>query len=104
MWASRTSQPDFLKGFGSEIADTSVADIRTYLTWHVLEKAAPLLCGPFVQEDFSFNDRDLRGVQEMQPRRKRCVVLVDRSLGEALGQVYAGFRRGRQRAHAEDGG
>jgi endothelin-converting enzyme/putative endopeptidase len=81
-------QPDFVKGFGSEIANTSLADIRTYLVWHVLENAAPLLTGPFVQEDFSFNDRDLRGVKEMGPRWKRCVALVDRSLGEELGQVY----------------
>ncbi len=81
-------QPDYVRGFGSELADTSLADIRTYLTWHVLEKAAPLLSGPFVREDFDFNDRDLRGVKEIQPRWKRCTALVDRDLGEALGQVY----------------
>jgi putative endopeptidase len=81
-------QPDFVKGFGSEIADTSLADIRTYLTWHVLENAAPRLSGPFVQENFAFNDKDMRGVQEMQPRWKRCVAQVDRDLGEALGQIY----------------
>jgi endothelin-converting enzyme/putative endopeptidase len=81
-------QPDFVKGFGSEIANTSIADLRTYLTWHVLENAAPLLSGPFVQEDFSFNQRELSGAKEIRPRWKRCVAVVDRSLGEELGQVY----------------
>jgi endothelin-converting enzyme/putative endopeptidase len=81
-------QPDFVKGFGSEIADTPLADIRTYLTWHVLENAAPYLSGPFVNEDFSFRGKDLQGVKEIQPRWKRCVALVDSHLGEALGQVY----------------
>jgi predicted metalloendopeptidase len=81
-------QPDYVKGFGNEISAASLADIRTYLTWGVIEANAPLLSGPFVQEDFSFNDKDMRGVKEMQTRWKRCVAVVDRDLGEALGQVY----------------
>jgi len=81
-------QPDFVKGFGSEIANASLADIRTYLDWCVLEHAAPALSSPFVTESFDFNDKTMRGVKEQQPRWKRCVAIVDRDLGEALGQVY----------------
>jgi predicted metalloendopeptidase len=82
------SQPDFVKGLGAELSASSLADLKTYLTWHVLEHAAPLLSGPFVQESFDFNDKTLRGVKEQQVRWKRCVALVDRDLGEALGQEY----------------
>ena len=45
---------------------------------------------PFVQADFDFYRKYLRGVEEMQPRWKRCVRYVDRDLGEALGQVFRG--------------
>jgi putative endopeptidase len=81
-------QPDFVKGFGSEIANASLADLKTYLTWHVLDHAAPLLSEPFVTENFDFNSKTMQGVKEQQVRWKRCVVVVDRDLGEALGQEY----------------
>ena len=42
----------------------------------------------FVEEDFAFNRKTLRGVAELAPRWKRCVRSVDRDLGEALGQVF----------------
>jgi endothelin-converting enzyme/putative endopeptidase len=81
-------QPDFIKGANPVIANTPLADIRTYLAWHVLDDNASLLSAPFVQEDFEFNDGVLRGVKEMQSRWKRCVALIDHDLGEALGQKY----------------
>jgi endothelin-converting enzyme/putative endopeptidase len=42
----------------------------------------------FQQENFDFYSHTLRGVAVMEPRWKRCVRLVDRNLGEALGQVF----------------
>src|SRR5207237_641932 len=39
-------------------------------------------------ENFDFYSRTLRGVQQLPPRWKRCVSLVDRQLGEALGQEF----------------
>ncbi|MDE3198246.1 MAG: M13 family metallopeptidase [Acidobacteriota bacterium] len=81
-------QPDFVKGFGAEVSNTSLGDIRTYLDWRVLEHAAPALSTPFATESFNFNSGALRGVKEQQARWKRCVAAADRDLGEALGQVY----------------
>ncbi|HKD04295.1 MAG TPA: M13 family metallopeptidase [Bryobacteraceae bacterium] len=81
-------QPSFVKGLGGELSAGSLADLKTYLTWRVLDRAAPLLSGPFVQESFDFNQKTLRGVKDQQVRWKRCVALVDRDLGEALGQEY----------------
>ena len=42
----------------------------------------------FQKENFDFYSHTLRGVTVMEPRWKRCVRLVDRNLGEALGQVF----------------
>jgi putative endopeptidase len=41
-----------------------------------------------VLENFNFYGAQLSGSKEIQPRWKRCVQSVNRSLGEALGQVY----------------
>ncbi len=80
--------PDFIRGMNDLIAQTSLADLRTYLAWHVLEDKAPLLPSAFVQEHFAFNDATLRGVKTLAPRWRRCAIIVDRDLGEALGQKY----------------
>ena len=37
---------------------------------------------------FDFFDGYLRGLKQMPPRWKTCSRLVDRNLGEALGQVF----------------
>src|SRR5258708_25024790 len=42
----------------------------------------------FVQENFEFYRKYLRGAKEKQPQWKRCVQFTDYMLGEALGQAY----------------
>jgi putative endopeptidase len=72
----------------SQLKARPIADWKTYLRWHAAHNRAPYLSSAFVQEDFEFYSKYLRGVKEQQPRWKRCVRLVDRDLGEALGQVF----------------
>jgi putative endopeptidase len=80
--------PDFFRGLGTVLSKTSLADIKTYLRWHVLHAEASLLPQAFVDEDFHFFRQILAGVKELQPRWKRCVTATDGDLGFALGQKY----------------
>jgi len=80
--------PDFVKALDAVIAGTSLADLKTYLRWHVLASHADMLSRAFDEEDFRFNEHILRGTAEMPPRWKRCVRATDRALGEALGQEF----------------
>jgi len=80
--------PDFVKALQTLIESTSLEDLKSYLTWHVLREAGPLLPRAFQEEDFRFNGQILRGAKEMQARWKRCVQATDRELGEALGQKF----------------
>jgi putative endopeptidase len=80
--------PDFFKGLDQLLESRSLADWRTYLRWHAVHEAAGLLPKRFVDEDFAFFEKTLSGTQEIRPRWKRCVELVNRQLGEALGQRY----------------
>jgi predicted metalloendopeptidase len=80
--------PDFFQKVNPVINAVSIDDWKTYLRWHALRTAAPLLSQAFVEENFNFQDKYLSGAKELQPRWKRCVQLTDRSLGEALGQPY----------------
>ena len=86
--AINVDQPKFMQEVQRQLKETSLADWKTYLTWQLLDTAAPSLSTPFVQEDFAFNQQYLQGATEMKPRWKRCVEATDANLGEALGKVY----------------
>jgi len=82
------TSPGFFKGMDEEIAKENLADWKIYLRWHLVRSYAPFLSSAFLNENFAFYGKTLRGQQELQPRWKRCTENVDRDLGEALGQVY----------------
>src|ERR1700756_2127363 len=80
--------PDFFREVDAQLKGTSVANWKTYLRYHVVDSSAPYLSSKFVQENFDFYRKYLRGVEDIQPRWKRCVQYTDGNLGEALGKVY----------------
>jgi putative endopeptidase len=86
--AINVTEPAFFKELQGELKSRKLADWKTYLRWHLVDRKAPYLSSPFVQANFDFFSKYLRGLKEMPPRWKRCVQRVDRDLGEALGQVF----------------
>ncbi len=82
------ASPNFFKAMSEELNAASLDDWKTYLRWHLVHADAPFLSSAFVNENFAFYGKTLRGQQELQPRWKRCTEGVDRDLGEALGQAY----------------
>jgi putative endopeptidase len=82
------ASPSFFKVMNEELDKESLADWKIYLRWHLVHADAPFLSAPFLNENFAFFGKTLRGQQELQPRWKRCTEYVDDDLGEALGQVY----------------
>jgi len=82
------TEPGFYKELNTEIETVPLGDLKAYMRWHVLHANAAYLSSPFVDENFHFYGHILRGAQQLQPRWKRCVSLVDGQLGEALGQEF----------------
>ena len=80
--------PAFFKEVNAQLTREPLTNWKNYLRFHVADSAAPYLSSTFVQENFDFYRKYLRGATEMQPRWKRCVQYTDRDLGEALGQAY----------------
>jgi endothelin-converting enzyme/putative endopeptidase len=81
------ANPDYFAQVNGALAALPLESLKTYVTWHVLRNAAPWLSQPFVEADFKMRQA-LTGQKQIQDRWKRCVNLVDRELGEALGQRY----------------
>ena len=82
------ASPGFFKALNEELQKESVEDWKTYLRWHLVHADSAHLAAPFLNENFAFFGKTLRGQQELKPRWKRCTEYVDDYLGEALGQAY----------------
>jgi len=80
--------PDYFKEVNAELTNEPIANWKTYLRFHVVDSFSPYLSANFVNENFNFYRKYLRGAKEPQPRWKRCVQYTDYNLGEALGRVY----------------
>ena len=81
------TNPEFFKLVNGVLEVEPLDALKTYVSWHVLNAAAPWLSQPFVEANFKLQQK-LTGQEEIQARWKRCVNLTDHELGEALGQKY----------------
>lgn len=82
-------QPSYLEGLSALLEDTSLDDLKHWLAFHVVRSAAPLLSKELVDAEFDFTGRVISGLPENRERWKRGVSLVEGSIGEAVGQLYA---------------
>ncbi len=83
-------QPSYFEGMARSIDEVPLPRWKAWLAWSVLRNHAPLLSKPFVEENFAFYGKTLTGAQELRPRWKRGVGVVEGALGEALGSLYVG--------------
>ncbi len=82
------NQPDYMAAASRVWADTDLHVLKLWLSRKIIGFAAPYLSDLFVLEHFNFYSKALGGVEEMRPRWKRGVTLVEGLVGEALGRLY----------------
>jgi putative endopeptidase len=81
-------QPEFFDSVDRLLRARPLAEWKTYLRWHLLHASAPYLHKEVEDEDFAFFGKVLSGQEEQEPRWKRGAKVIDRSIGEALGELY----------------
>ena len=82
------AHPDFFSAADKALAEEPLAHWQAYLRWRLIDAQAPYLGNAFVDADFDFHARTLRGAKEIKPRWKRAIASADAALGELLGQAY----------------
>ena len=82
------AQPDFFVTADKALSEMSVAQWQGYLRWRLIDADAAYLGKTFVDADFDFHGRTLRGARQILPRWKRAIRSADGALGELLGQAY----------------
>ena len=81
-------QPDYLRGAASLWERTDLATLKEWLSASAIDARASLLSADFVEENFDFHGRTLAGTQELRPRWKRALSLIESYLGEAMGRAW----------------
>ncbi len=81
-------QPEVLDAVEKMLEEFSLEDLKTYLKWNTINYAAPYLHEAAEMEHFDFFNRKLLGQEVPEKRWKKAVNIVDRSIGEALGELY----------------
>ena len=82
------NQPEFYKAVSVLLKTVPVATWKIYLKYHVVNDMAPYLSSAFDRTRFEFYGTALRGQEEQKPRWKRVLQVIDRSIGEVLGDLY----------------
>jgi endothelin-converting enzyme/putative endopeptidase len=82
------TSPDFFRAEEKLLLEHPLEHWKTYMRWHLINRAASYLTKTMVDEHFDFFVHTLAGQEQNEPRWRRCVHNADRDLGEALGQAY----------------
>jgi len=82
-------QPAYIAALEGAFTEEPLGRLKAYTRWAFLKSALPYLSQEFEQVNFDFYKGVLGGVKEMQPRWERVLGVVNFSIGEALGKLYA---------------
>jgi len=82
-------QPTAFTGESALVDSASLDAWKDWLAFHSIEAYADVLPKAFADERFAFFGKTLSGTLEQRPRWQRGVALINRLLGDAVGQIYA---------------
>lgn len=82
------SQPEFLETLDNMFETYSVDNWKTYFRWKLINSTASYLSSDFVNANFEFYVKFLTGAEEQKPRWRRVLNATNKSLGEAVGQMF----------------
>jgi putative endopeptidase len=82
------TQPSFCAEIGALLTAERMPAWLSWARWRLVSALAPFLSSPFVDENFRFYGTVLLGTPVIKERWKRGVALVEKALGEAVGQLY----------------
>jgi putative endopeptidase len=81
-------QPDFFTAENQMLGSESLDALKSYLKFQVVNDNAPWLSSPFDDAHYDFFQKTLEGQAQPTPRWKRCTMISDRAMGEAVGQDW----------------
>ncbi|GAB3819431.1 M13 family metallopeptidase [Tessaracoccus terricola] len=81
-------QPSFDEAAGDLLTSQPLESWKSWARWKAIAGLSPYLSQDFVDARFDFYEKTLQGTEELRPRWKRAVSLVEGAMGEAVGRIY----------------
>lgn len=82
------SQPDFLASAADLWRKTDLSTLKLWLAREIIDDFSPYLSEEFAEESFDFYSRTLAGVEQMRPRWKRALSMIEGVVGFDMGRLY----------------
>ena len=82
------SQPEPIHEVEKVLAETSLDDLKSYVSFKLIDNAAASLDDAFRAASFDFYGRVMSGAEADKPRWKQAVGVINGVLGEAVGKMY----------------
>ena len=80
--------PLFFAEISKMFTEVPLDDWKIYLSWEMLNSSASLLSSDFVNQNFQFYGKVMKGQEKDRDRWKRVQGLTNSVLSEAIGQLY----------------
>ena len=78
----------YLKTLNGLLKNTPIDDLKTIVRWDTFNSSANKLTANIETANWEFYSKYLSGQKEQRPANERALATVNRSMGEALGQLY----------------
>ncbi|MEM9868540.1 MAG: M13 family metallopeptidase [Bacteroidota bacterium] len=82
------TQLDYTRVLNDFLKTTPIEDLKTLVRWDTFNSAAGRLTTAIETANWEFYSNYLRGAEKQRPADERALATVNRSVGEALGQLY----------------
>jgi len=81
-------EPKYMEALDEMIAETSLDDLKTLMTWSTINDAANQLSTDIATTNWEFYSKTLSGAKAQRPLDERALSVVNGSIGEAVGKLY----------------
>ena len=81
-------QPEYMKAMESILISSSLEDIKLYLRWTAIDRAAGMLSRDIEVANWEFYGKELTGAKQQRARDERALGTINNVVGEALGKLY----------------
>ncbi|MEM7485603.1 MAG: M13 family metallopeptidase [Bacteroidota bacterium] len=82
------TQVEYTKTLNNFLKNTPIEDLKTLMRWDTFNSSAGRLTTDIEKANWEFYSKYLRGSEEQRPADERALSIVNRNVGEALGQLY----------------
>ncbi|WP_062060332.1 M13 family metallopeptidase [Aquimarina longa] len=78
----------YMKTLHEVFVTTDIEDLKTVMRWSTLNNVTGSLSAEIEKANWDFYEKTLRGGKKQRPLEERALARVNRSIGEAMGQLY----------------